>query len=135
MDRAYIVEVYFEDFDSSYWRVVGIYTDSNSANEALKKWKRFYKKSKKVFNQPKDFTPIIYKDYGNETHEDWSESDEYYRLIGQYSDIKLFSNVTIREFDLNKDILIENSKEGNTEQMITLMRQWDRDYKLNKLTE
>lgn len=135
MDKVYIVEAYFEDYDSSYWRVVGVFTDQDSAKEHQKKWIKFYKKNKTIFNQPKKFEPKSYKDYGSDVFEDWTESDEYYKLISQYSDIKLFSNITIREFDINTDILIVNSKESNTVEMLTLMTQWDRDYKLNKLTK
>lgn len=135
MHKVYIVEAYFEDYDSSYWRVIGIFTDFSQAKEYRKKWKKFYKKSKSIFSQPKDYTPNIYKNYGEETYEDWTETEEYYRLISQYPDINLFSDISIREFVSNTDILIDNSKRDITPQMLTLMIQWDRDYKLNKLTE
>ena len=53
-----MVRSYFEDFDSSSWKIIGLFTDKKVADETAKKWEDFYEeKTYTIFNQPKDWKP------------------------------------------------------------------------------
>lgn len=134
MNKVYVVEASFEDFETSWSRKIGIFSNYQIAKEHMKKWKRFFTQNKKVFNQPKDFIPLTYTHWGNEEQEEWTESEEFYKLISKFSDIRNFSSVEISEYELDKDIFIDNSLMKSAD-LINLMNQWNRDYKLNQITK
>lgn len=122
--KIWIVEAYFDNWDSTYWRVVGVFTSKSSANQHKYKWKKFFESNSNFFDKP---------DYYNDEDEDWTGSDEYFRLISKYGDMKYFKEITIRSIPIDKDVLIHNSKQSNTDDMINLMSQWDRDYKIKQI--
>lgn len=135
MDKVYIVEAHFEDFESSWWLVVGLFNNKLLAEECSNKWSNFFESNQKIFDQPEDFKPKSYKDWGSDMEESWEESEDFYSLISKYDDIRKFTEVTINEFNLNQDSFVDRYKNYNKPQpLINLMKQWDRDYKINQLT-
>lgn len=132
MDKIYMVRSYYENYDNSWFKIVGLFNNKKEANEIAKKWKYFYLEKNKIFDEPKDWK-LSEKDieYGNET---WMESIEYNRRCAKYSEILEFREVEVKEYDLNKDMTFsdDNLKIIN-EDLKSLMVQWDRDYKLNKI--
>jgi len=126
-----MVRSYFEDFDSSSWRIIGLFTDKKVADEVAKKWEDFYEEKKySVFNKPKNWEPTKEDlEFGDG---EWEESYEYSRRTSQYSEILIFKDIEVEEFDLNKDMSLSNDK-FMSEHMISLMTQWDRNHKLEKI--
>ena len=127
-----MVRSYFEDYDSSSWKIIGLFTDKKVAEETAKKWEDFYEeKQYSIFNEPKGWKPSeIDTEYGNEN---WEESEELARRRSIYAEIVEFHEIVIEEFDLDKDRSLEY--EFITDDMRSLMTQWDRNYKLEKIVK
>ena len=70
MDSIYIVRSHFENYDSTSWKIIGLFTDKKIAEEIAKKWEDFYEeKMYNIFNEPKDWKP---------TSEDLQYGGEWY---------------------------------------------------------
>jgi hypothetical protein len=133
MDKIYMVRSYFEDFDSSSWKIIGLFTDKKVADETAKKWEDFYEeKTYTIFNQPKDWKPTK-EDLNYDEDCSWKESEEYSRRSYQYGDILNFKEIDIEEFELNKDISLLLNDPYINEHLLSLMTQWDRNHKLEKI--
>lgn len=120
-----MVRSYYEDYDSSSWKIIGLFTNKDQAEEIAKKWKEFYLEKRKLFNEPKDW---VDPDDPNET---WSDSDEYMRRTVKYSDVYNFKDIEVEEFDFNKEMILGYPE--TNDDMRSLMTQWDREYKLEKI--
>ncbi len=131
MDKIYVVTSYFEDFESSRWQIIGLYTDKNIADETAKKWEDFYEeKTYSIFNEPKGWKPTA-KDLSYDEDCSWRDSIEYSNRVSKYSDVMDFKEIKIEEFDLNKDMSLSNT--FTSEHLLSLMTQWNRNYKLEKI--
>ena len=131
MEKVYMVRSYFEDFESSRWQIIGLYTDKETATEIAKKWEDFYEEKRySIFNEPKGWKPTE-EDLTYEDNCTWEESTEYSFRCAKYSDIMDFKEIEIEEFDLNKDMSLNNDFIG--EHLMSLMTQWDRNYKIEKI--
>jgi hypothetical protein len=134
MDSIYIVQSWFEDYESTSWKIIGTFTEKKLAEDIAKKWKDFYEEKKySIFNEPKDWVPTESDlEYGD----GWLESEEYSRRSSKYSDILSFREITIDEYDMNKDRTLDEPKEGYpfmSDDLRSLMTQWNRNYKLEKI--
>ena len=129
MDSIYIVRSHFENYDSTSWKIIGLFTDKKIAEEIAKKWEDFYEeKMYNIFNEPKDWKPTSEDlQYGDE----WHESEEYSQRTSRYSEVMDFREVVIEEFELNKDRSLEDP--FTNEYLLSLMTQWDRNHKLEKI--
>jgi hypothetical protein len=129
MDSIYIVRSHFENYDSTSWKIIGLFTDKKIAEEIAKKWEDFYEeKMYNIFNEPKDWKPTSEDlQYGDE----WHESEEYSQRTARYSEVMDFREVVIEEFELNKDRSLEDP--FTNEYLLSLMTQWDRNHKLEKI--
>ena len=130
MDKIYMVRSYFEDYESSRWQIIGLWTDKNIADETAKKWKDFYEEKKySIFNEPKNWKPteedLVFSE-GN-----WKESIEYSNRSAEYRDVIQFMEIEVEEFDLNKDMSLKDT--FTNESLLSLMTQWDRNHKLEKI--
>jgi hypothetical protein len=131
MDKIYVVTSYFEDYESSRWQIIGLYTDKNIANETAKKWEDFYEeKTYSIFNEPKGWKPTA-EDLSYDEDCSWWDSLEYSNRVSKYSDVMDFKEIKIEEFDLNKDMSLSNT--FTSENLLSLMTQWNRNYKLEKI--
>jgi hypothetical protein len=137
MDKIYIVRSYFEDYESSSWKIIGLFTDKKVADEIAKKWEDFYKEKKySIFNEPKDWKPT--EDDLEYSEGTWEESYEYSNRCAMYSEVLIFREIEVDEFDLNKDLSLNRESlkllgPYITESMLSLMTQWDRNHKLEKI--
>lgn len=132
MSKIYMVRAYFEDFESSRWQIIGLFTDELMAKECAKKWEDFYVSKQSLFDEPKNWNPKNddwYDEYFEEIS--WRDSAEYHKRISDYGDIINFKDIEIEEFDLNRDLHL-NSNIVN-ESLMSLMVQWDRNHKLEKI--
>lgn len=128
-NKIYIVRSYFEDFAYSCSNIIGLFNDKKVADETAKKWEDFYEEKKYIFNEPKGWKPSVEDlEYGYCT---WQESIEYSERYSKYVDILNFKEIEVEEIDINKDISLNNSFIG--ENLMSLMTQWDRNYKLEKI--
>jgi hypothetical protein len=129
MDSIYIVRSHFENYDSTSWKIIGLFTDKKIAEEIAKKWEDFYEeKMYNIFNEPKDWKPTSEDlQYGGE----WYESEEYSQRTARYSEVMDFREIVIEEFELNKDRSLEDTSVN--EYLLSLMTQWDRNHKLEKI--
>ena len=126
-----MVRSYFEDYESSRWQIIGLYTDKNIADETAKKWKDFYEEKKySIFNEPKGWVPT--KEDLEFSEGSWEESFDYSIRHSEYRDIMDFREIEVEEFDLNKDMSLNKSSFVN-ESLLSLMTQWDRNHKLEKI--
>lgn len=128
-----MVRSYFEDYESSSWKIIGLFTDRKVADETAKKWENFYEeKQYTIFNEPKDWKPT---DEDLQYDEDctWRESYEYSSRVAKYNDIMDFKEIDVEEFDLNKDISLTLNDPYINEHLMSLMTQWDRNHKLEKI--
>ena len=130
MDKIYMIRSYFEDYESSRWQIIGLWTDKNIADETAKKWKDFYEEKKySIFNEPKNWKPteedLVFSE-GN-----WKESIEYSNRSAEYRDVIQFMEIEVEEFDLNKDMSLKDT--FTNESLLSLMTQWDRNNKLEKI--
>jgi len=126
-----MVRSYFEDYESSRWQIIGLYTDKNIADETAKKWEDFYEEKKySIFNKPKDWKPT--EDDLEFSEGTWEESYEYSNRCSEYGDVVDFREVEVEEFDLNKDMSL-NKNPFTSEGLLSLMTQWDRNHKLEKI--
>lgn len=123
-----MVRSYFEDFETSTWKILGIFTDIELAKEVQKKWEKFYIERQTIFRQPKNWTP---SDNDIQFSEDWEESEEYSKRLSDYRDIMSFKDIEIEEFDLNVDLSFNDN--SLTDNLRSLMSQWDRNHKLEKI--
>lgn len=129
MDSIYIVRSHFENYDTTSWKIIGLFTDKKIAEEIVKKWEDFYEeKMYNIFNEPKDWKPTSEDlEYGDE----WHESEEYSQRTARYSEVMDFREIVIEEFELNKDRSLEDPSVN--EYLLSLMTQWDRNHKLEKI--
>jgi len=129
MDSIYIVRSHFENYDSTSWKIIGLFTNKKIAEEIAKKWEDFYEeKMYNIFNEPKDWKPTSEDlQYGGE----WYESEEYSQRTARYSEVMDFREIVIEEFELNKDRSLEDTSVN--EYLLSLMTQWDRNHKLEKI--
>ena len=128
-----MVRSYFEDFESSSWKIIGLFTDKKVAEETAKKWEDFYEeKTYSIFNEPKGWKPTP-EDLSYDEDCSWKESEEYSRRSYQYGEILNFREIDIEEFELNKDISLLLNDPYINEHLLSLMTQWDRNHKLEKI--
>jgi hypothetical protein len=133
MDKIYMVRSYFEDFESSSWKIIGLFTDKKVADETAKKWEDFYEeKTYSIFNEPKGWKPTT-EDLTYDEDCDWRGSEEYSKRSYQYGEILNFKEIDIEEFELNKDISLLLNDPYINEHLLSLMTQWDRNHKLEKI--
>lgn len=128
-----MVRSYFEDFESSSWKIIGLFTDKKVAEETAKKWEDFYEeKTYTIFNEPKGWKPTA-EDLSYDEDCDWRNSEEYSRRSYQYGEILNFKEIDVEEFELNKDISLLLNDPYINEHLMSLMTQWDRNHKLEKI--
>jgi hypothetical protein len=134
MDSIYIVQSFFENYESTTWKIIGTFTEKKLAEDVAKKWEDFYKEKKySIFNEPKDWVP---SESDLEYGDGWLESDEYSRRVAKYGDIMDFREILIDSYDMNKDRTLDEPKEGYpfiSDDLRSIMTQWDRNYKLEKI--
>ena len=126
MDKIYTVTIGFEDWESSSWNTVGYFTDIKLAEETKKKWEDFFEfQGKEIFNLPRD---------SNGNFESDEIEDEWYSRTAKYDQIRTYTGVTLEEFPFNTDVFV-NQTQNRSKEMQDLIRQWERNYKINKITD
>ena len=126
MDKIYTVTISFEDYESSSFNTVGFFSDKKMAEETMKKWEDFFEfHNKEIFNLQRD---------SNGNFESDEIEYEWYSRISKYEQIQSYSGVSIEEFPFNTDIFVTQTY-SRSKEMQHLVRQWERDYKIKKITD
>ena len=126
MDKIYTVTISFEDYESSSFNTVGFFSDKKMAEETMKKWEDFFEfHNKEIFNLQRD---------SNGNFESDEIEYEWYSRISKYEQIQSYSGVSIEEFPFNTDIFVTRTY-SRSKEMQHLVRQWERDYKIKKITD
>lgn len=119
MDKVYLVKVRFIDWDESWYKIIGTFTDEISANKYKNKWVSFFNSSKSIFDKPHGYDD-----------ESWEESEEYNTLFIKYGELMCFDKITIDEISIDVDLFTTNTVESP---MHDLIKEFDRDFKINDL--
>jgi len=131
MSKIYLVEATFDDFDSSWTKVIGLFDELDIAEKVKQKWDNFYKENKSIFDEPDSWEKE--PDIGNYgSGDEWTDSNEYWTLKSKYGEISEFNNVRIVEFITNTDNFL-NDQMFRTDPMKELLSQYNRDYKLKEI--
>ena len=132
MNKIYLVEATYEDFESSWSKLIGVFDDIEVANKLKEKWDNFYKENENIFKQPDNWEPVI--DVGNygSLEDEWIECAEYWTLKTKYDEIFQFRDIIIKELPTNIDLFIDDDM-FRTDPMNKLLSQHNRDYKLKEI--
>ena len=138
MNKIWKVEIYYTTPDGSTWLTIGMFTNEKDAQEVKSKWEDFHINSKVMLDEPENWiaeNDDWYEDnYRYGFH--WEDSSEYFTLAQKYNNLLEFEEIVITENKLNTDIFIEtisNPFSGFTEQFQLIAKEFDRDFKINKV--
>ena len=126
MNKAYLVEAYFADIDTNWISNIGLFDDILIAEKIKEKWYKFFEDNMLLFNEPDDFEC--------EYDDAWTETPEFENSLINFGDILYFQKIIINEIPLNIDQLKENIYH-KTDNLISLMKEFDRDYKIDNIIE
>ncbi len=116
-EKIYLVQAHFGDSDNYYVIPIGVFIDQQIACKIAHKWEDFFTKTKIDINKIPD---------GIDDGEiDWDE------IHIKYAEVEDFKEITVKEFELNTDSFPEF--EYRTDDYISKVKQWDRDYKISTI--
>lgn len=131
MSKVYLVEAFFDDYESSWSKMIGIFDKLDVAEKIKQKWNQFYDKNKSIFDEPDNWESE--PDIGNYGSNDgWHDSNEYWSLKSKYDEISKFREIVITEFITNIDNFVDDVM-FRTDPMKELLVQYNRDYKLKEI--
>lgn len=140
MSKIWKVEVMYSDYESSQILTIGLFTDESKAEEVARKWETFHTTYSKLLEVPDNWNPTSdeWHDYSNsdEYTFEWEDSHQYQVLSMKYDKVKEFDEVIITEFELDKDMFssqINDLSIRATEPFKQIVKEFERDYKLNNL--
>lgn len=126
MSKVYLVEAFFDDYESSWSRMIGVFDELDIAEKIKKKWDKFYEENISIFDEPDTWESD--PDIGNY----WQDSDEYWSLKSKYDEISKFRKIVITELITNIDNFVDDVM-FRTDPMKELLVQYNRDYKLKEI--
>ncbi len=132
MNKIFSVYAIFDDGDSVSWIIIGRFTKKSVANKMKKKWQTFFELHSSILNQPENWTPESDEWYDNTEDFNWDDSKLFSETFEKHGYIECFKEIYIDEVIMDKDIFIESS---GFPHLAELAVKFDRDYKLNKITE
>jgi len=121
MDKIYAVVINFEDWESSSWQTIGHFLSLEEAESVRDKWEGF-------------FDEHCGKMQSRTATDSEDDIEEYYEAYGKYREIKDYVGIEIQEHILGVD-LYSRQESNRTKEMISLVRQWERDYIIDKITK
>jgi len=121
MDKIYAVVINFEDWESSSWQTIGHFLSLEEAEAVRDKWEGFFD----------EHCGKMQSRTGTNSEDD---IEEYYEAYGKYREIKDYVGIEIQEHILGVD-LYSRQESNRTKEMISLVRQWERDYIIDKITK
>ena len=133
MDKIYKVRATFEDFESTTFITIGVYTDEKLAKGAVDKWNHFFNSQKSIFQEPPNWNPKDddWYDEDDNFSTEWKESAQYHVLLSKYDHLRSFCGISIIEYKLNDEVFIDSFKHYDS--MQKLMKEFNREWNLNKI--
>ena len=107
MNKIYIVEAYFQNYESHYIVKIGLFTDRESAEMHKSKWESIFSQMEK----------------------ENIENDEFFNSLNE------FESIDIYELDLNTDIFLDNIGNLTNNTFKDIAKKYDRDWKLKNLLD
>lgn len=119
MDKIYAVVINFEDWETSTWQTIGHFISLEEAEEVRDKWEAFFEEN-----------------CGRMLAEADEEDSfaEYREAYVKYRELKDYVGIEIQEHIVGVD-LYPTQISNRTEEMSSLVRQWERDYIIDKITK
>ena len=139
MSKIWKVEVMYSDYESSQLLTIGLFTNESKAEEVGRKWEVFHTTYSKILEVPDNWDPTSDEWYSSNSDEytfEWEDSHQYQVLSMKYDKVKEFDEVIITGFELDKDMFssqINDLSIRATEPFKQIVKEFERDYKLNNL--
>ena len=139
MSKIWKVEVMYSDYESSQLLTIGLFTNESKAEEVGRKWEVFHTTHSKILEVPDNWDPTSDEWYSSNSDEytfEWEDSHQYQVLSMKYDKVKEFDEVIITGFELDKDMFssqINDLSIRATEPFKQIVKEFERDYKLNNL--
>ena len=138
MSKIWKVEIMYSDYESSQILTIGLFTDESKAEEVARKWEVFHTTYSKLLEVPDNWDPTSdeWYSYYNDLEFEWKDSHQYQVLSDKYEKIEEFDEVIITEFELDEDMFssqINDLSIRATEPFKQIVKEFERDYKLNHL--
>lgn len=138
MSKIWKVEIMYSDYESSQLLTIGLFTDESKAEEVARKWEVFHTTYSKLLEVPDNWDPTSdeWYSYYNDLEFEWKDSHQYQVLSDKYEKIEEFDEVIITEFELDKDMFYSQINDLSiraTEPFKQIVKEFERDYKLNHL--
>lgn len=120
MDKIYAVVINFEDWETSTWQTIGHFISLEEAEAVRDKWERFFEEH---------CGSML-----SEAEEEDSFVEAYNSAYVNYRELKDYVGIEIQEHIVGVD-LFSKQDSSRTEEMASLVRQWERDYIIDKITK
>ena len=139
MSKIWKVEIMYSDYECSQLLTIGLFTDKVVAEEVARKWEVFHTTYSKLLEVPDNWDPTSDEWYSSNSDEytfEWEDSHQYQILSMKYDKVKEFDEVIITEFELDKDMFYKQINDYSiraTESFKQIVKEFERDYKLNNL--
>ena len=124
----------FDDGETISYILIGNFTQLEVAESIKEKWLNFFNRQQQhIFEEPQDWNPKEdnWLSKHHETEWSWQDSFEYWKRLGEYVQVKQFVQIDINPLSINQEVFLDKNF---NDPLLTLMKQWDRDHKLNQLT-
>jgi hypothetical protein len=122
MEKIYSVVIRFEDWESATWQTIGHFTTLEDAEYTRDKWRNFFEAHLEM---------MAAQSVEDEIEEERIEA--FYEAYGKYKEIKDYTGIEIQEHVVGIDLFAKDDS-NRTKEMVSLVRQWERDYIIDKIT-
>jgi len=129
--KIYLVQASFADWEYSSTVDIGVYNTLDEASKIYKKWDSFFIQNKYLVEKPGNLDSL--DESGKSIDYDEVEN-KWLRLSTIYQPIRDYIGVDIKEMEFGKDSFI-NKFTHDSEEFNRLLKQWDRDYKIESIID
>jgi hypothetical protein len=129
----YNVVANFYDGESVSFVTIGSFTDTNLALLYKEKWEEFFLNSD-LLSQPDNWDPLKDNWTKDDSNPCWADSKEFSEKFMRYELLSQFVKVEIFNLEANSEVFIENISGMCNQSMSVLIKQFDRDWKINQIS-
>lgn len=150
MSKIWQVTANFEDWESTWFIIIGYFTKKSESIKIKEKWDGIFSEVLKMFEKPEDWDPKSDEYYHHPYYvEDdvefglpgtstlyWENSREYEKLIEKYEFVKHLKGFQIDEFKLDEDVFLQipDFNGENKKPLKNILLSLERDWKLKQIT-
>ena len=129
--KIYLLQASFADWEYSSTVDIGVYDSLDEASKIYKKWDNFFIQNKYLVEKPGNLDSL--DESGKSIDYDEVEN-KWIRLSTIYQPIRDYIGLDIKEMEFGKDSFIDKFVH-DSEEFNQLLKQWDRDYKIESIIE